>query len=103
MNFLAITLSISLASLDGGVISDAPVVEVQSATKIDGGSLPDGWLVSRPQMTKLGEKLAKCNQCQSGESVGVEGGPSWGFWAGVALGSTATAVAVVAITSLIGR
>ena len=103
MTALPIILSIALASSDGGVVSDRPVVEVRSAEEVDGGTLPDGWWVSRPQMKKLGDKLVECENCQKAAvTEPVEGGMCWGFWAGMALGSTATAVAIVAVSSLLG-
>jgi hypothetical protein len=38
--------------------SPPTVVEVATATGMDGGRLADGWWVSRPQMLKVGEALA---------------------------------------------
>jgi len=96
----------ALLAADGGIPLDttyanpsAGIFVVESARQYDGGTLPDGWWLSRARMQKMGEHIAKVETERDVAHLALtDKNTSWGFWAGVALGSaTATAVTTVVL------
>lgn len=67
---IAILISISLATPDGGLVLDRPyadadagVYQVDSAQlPRDGGTLGPGWYLTDARITKVGEHLAQCQE-----------------------------------------
>lgn len=105
MNSLLICVLLAQApDVDGGV-PDAPKdppVEVTSATSLDGGTLPEGWYLSRERMQKVGTKLVTLEnenqQLKDGRPI-----VHWGFWVGIAVGFVAGVGGTILVVEQIHR
>ena len=99
-----------LASPDG--CTDAPAVcKVVAAEQPDGGSLGEGWWLSRERMKKVGTRLTDLEislartEHERDEALATSAPIvlHWSFWAGVAVGGVTAVVAVYAVDKVLGR
>lgn len=80
--------------VDAGTSSDVPQdppVEVTSAVSLDGGTLPEGWYLSRDRMQKVGSRLVALDNENKQLKSETDGRPivHWGFWVGLGVGLVA--------------